>query len=202
MYLLRKYLAVAAVGVAAAGAASPLPFPAQETGPRLPGEPVGRGTVSLVVDLSDRQLHVMRGGEVERSYSVAIGKPEHPTPTGEFKVRRMVWNPRWVPPDTKWARGKRARAPGDPRNPMGRVKIFFSDPDYYIHGTREVDSLGSAESHGCVRMRNAEVIEVARTVMEGGGASREPAWWKRVLNRVTHTQEVRLSDPVQVTVRE
>ena len=197
----RKYLAMAAA-VTVAGASSPVAFPAGEAAFAAGTPAPRRDDVTLVVDLSDRELHVMRGDDLERSYKVAIGKPEHPTPKGEFTVRRMVWNPRWVPPDAGWARGKRARAPGDPRNPMGRVKIFFSEPDYYIHGTRETDSLGAAESHGCVRMRNAEVIDLARIVMDSGGASRPPAWWKRVLNRVTHTQEVRLSDPVRVRVRE
>src|SRR5688500_13333652 len=78
---------------------------------------------SLVVDLSDREIHVMRGEEVVRSYPVAIGKPAHPTPKGSFSIRRITWNPRWVPPQAGWARGKRARGPGDPRNPMGRVKM-------------------------------------------------------------------------------
>jgi lipoprotein-anchoring transpeptidase ErfK/SrfK len=156
---------------------------------------------SLAIDLSDRRLYVMEGEEVTDSYAVAIGKPKHPTPRGTFAARRIVWNPRWVPPNERWARDKAPRAPGDPRNPMGRVKIFFSDPDYYIHGTRDVDSLGEAESHGCVRMRNSEVIALAKRVMEHGGARRDPGWFRRVLNRVTRTQEVRLSTPVQVRVR-
>jgi lipoprotein-anchoring transpeptidase ErfK/SrfK len=156
---------------------------------------------SLAIDLSDRKLYVMEGDDVVDSYSVAVGKPQHPTPRGTFAARRIVWNPRWVPPNERWARDKRPRAPGDPRNPMGRVKIFFRDPDYYIHGTRDVDSLGEAESHGCVRMRNSEVIALAKRVMEHGGARRDPTWFRRVLNRVTRTQEVRLSDPVTVRVR-
>lgn len=156
---------------------------------------------SLAIDLSDRKLYVMEGEEVVDSYSVAVGQPRHPTPRGNFAARRIVWNPRWVPPNERWARNKRPRAPGDPRNPMGRVKIFFSDPDYYIHGTRDVDSLGEAESHGCVRMRNSEVIALAKRVMEHGGARRDAGWFRRVLNRVTSTQEVRLSDPVTVRVR-
>src|SRR3712207_2568625 len=82
------------------------------------------GPFSVTVDLSDRMLYVMRGDDVVREYRVAIGQPEHPTPTGSFTVRRLIWNPRWVPPDAAWARGRRAREPGDPRNPMGRVKIF------------------------------------------------------------------------------
>ena len=156
---------------------------------------------SLAIDLSDRKLYVMEGEEVVDSYSVAVGQPRHPTPRGTFTARRIVWNPRWVPPNERWARNRRPRAPGDPRNPMGRVKIFFSEPDYYIHGTRDVDSLGEAESHGCVRMSNPEVIALAKRVMEHGGARRDPGWFRRVLNRVTSTQEVRLSDPVTVRVR-
>ena len=160
------------------------------------------GPFSLVVDLSERELYVMRGDEVERTYQVAIGKPEHPTPRGSFNVRRLIWNPRWVPPDAAWARNRRARAPGDPRNPMGRVKIFFRAPDYYIHGTHQEDSLGQAESHGCIRMRNADVIELAQMVMENGGARRSPSWFQQVINRVRSTAEVGLSSPVTLRIRE
>ena len=165
--------------------------------------PAGAGSAafSITVDLSDRMLYVMDGDETVREYRVAIGKPQHPTPRGSFRVQRLIWNPRWVPPDAEWAKDKKAREPGDPRNPMGRVKIFFRQPDYYIHGTRETDSLGEAESHGCIRMRNADVIALARLVMENGGANRSPGWFRRVINRVRSTQEVRLSDPVQFRVR-
>jgi lipoprotein-anchoring transpeptidase ErfK/SrfK len=156
---------------------------------------------AVTVDLSDRMLYVTRGDETVREYQVAIGQARHPTPTGSFRVNRLVWNPRWVPPDAEWARNKRAREPGDPRNPMGRVKIFFRAPDYYIHGTRETDSLGQAESHGCVRMRNADVIELARMVMENGGERRDAGWFRGVINRVRSTTDVRLSQPVALRVR-
>lgn len=160
-----------------------------------------RDGFSITVDLSDRMLYVSQGDETVREYRVAIGQPRHPTPTGSFRVSRLIWNPRWVPPDADWAREKRPREPGDPRNPMGRVKIFFRAPDYYIHGTRETDSLGQAESHGCIRMRNADVIELARMVMENGGERRSPGWFQRVINRVRSTQDVRLSQPVSLRVR-
>jgi lipoprotein-anchoring transpeptidase ErfK/SrfK len=159
------------------------------------------GPFSITVDLSDRMLYVMQGDEVAREYRVAIGQSAHPTPTGAFNVRRLIWNPRWVPPDAAWARNRRPREPGDPRNPMGRVKIFFQAPDYYIHGTHEEDSLGQAESHGCIRMRNDDVIELARLVMENGGESRSAGWFQRVINYVRHTQDVRLSQPVPLRVR-
>jgi len=158
-------------------------------------------SMRLQVDLSERRLYVIDNGEVASSYPVAIGKPSYPTPKGTFRIRRIVWNPRWVPPDSKWARNKTAKGPGEPGNPMGRVKIFFSEPDYYIHGTREIDSLGEAESHGCLRMRNADVISVAKQVMAAGGKPAEPSFVRRVINRVRSTSEVRLSSPVQIEIK-
>ena len=192
----KKIFATALVALAALAAG----------GPAAGVEPAGRAAGSdedfhLVVDLSERTLSVVENGDVTQSYPVAVGKPQHPTPRGEFRVRRIVWNPRWAPPDASWAREKRPRDPGDPRNPMGRVKIFFRQPDYYIHGTRETDSLGQAESHGCVRMRNSEVVSLARRVMANGGAPRSAGWFQRVINRVRSTQDVRLSDPVLVRIR-
>jgi lipoprotein-anchoring transpeptidase ErfK/SrfK len=153
----------------------------------------------LEVSVGDRQLRVLREGTLVQSYTVAVGQERYPTPRGEFTVRRLVWNPRWVPPKVPWARGKTAKGPGDPDNPMGKVKIFFKDPDYYIHGTRAEESLGQAASHGCVRMANEDVVELAKLVMEHGGQAREPSWFERILSLV-RSQEVRLAQPVPVTV--
>lgn len=196
MSIRRRWLAIGAAVLAGAGATPVAAGSEAAAGPVPDAEPV-----RVVVDLSDRELYVIRGGEVERSYPVAVGKPGHPTPKGEFGIRRIIWNPRWVPPDAGWARGKKARAPGDPQNPMGRVKMFFKEPDYYVHGTHQEDSLGRAESHGCIRMRNDDVIDLAKVVMQAGGENREPGWFRRVVNRVTHTQDVRLSRPVRFEVR-
>jgi lipoprotein-anchoring transpeptidase ErfK/SrfK len=158
-------------------------------------------SLRLQVDLSERRLYLIENGEVSSSYPVAIGKPSYPTPRGSYRIRRIIWNPRWVPPDSEWAKKKTPKGPGEPGNPMGRVKIFFSEPDYYIHGTRETDSLGQAESHGCVRMRNADVIAVAKRVMAAGGQPVKQSFVQRVINRVRRTQEVRLSTPVSIQVK-
>jgi lipoprotein-anchoring transpeptidase ErfK/SrfK len=190
---IKKFAAGLAVAVSLAAGATPAH--AMDGPARVSGE-----DYYLSVDLSERRLYVMRNGEQAGSYAVAIGKPGYPTPTGRFRIRHIVWNPRWVPPDSRWARDKRPRAPGDPRNPMGRVKLFFQEPDLYIHGTREVDSLGEAESHGCIRMRNSDVISLGRQVMANGGSPRDPSWFRRVLNRVTSTRSVYLSDPVLVEI--
>ncbi|HEY0303587.1 MAG TPA: L,D-transpeptidase, partial [Longimicrobiales bacterium] len=84
--------------------------------------------VTLKVDLSQRTLKVVEDGDVVRTYGVAVGTRKHPTPTGRFWTGRIDWNPRWVPPPSKWARKYKPRAPGDPRNPMQGVKIYFREP--------------------------------------------------------------------------
>ena len=154
----------------------------------------------LQVDLSARELSVIENGETTATYSVAIGTPSYPTPKGTFTIKRIIWNPRWVPPDSPWAKKKRPKEPGEAGNPMGKVKIFFQEPDYYIHGTREVDSLGQAESHGCLRMRNADVIELASRVMAAGGKPVDQSWIHRVVNRIRSTREVRLSTGVPISI--
>ena len=89
-------------------------------------------------------LTVKRGDETIKTYQVAVGQPRYPTPPGTYDIRKIVWNPSWTPPpDAAWARGKTAKGPGEPGNPMKVAKIFFKEPDYYIHGTDQIESLGS-----------------------------------------------------------
>jgi lipoprotein-anchoring transpeptidase ErfK/SrfK len=157
--------------------------------------------IALRVDLSERQLYVEQNGEVIKSYTVTVGTSAHPTPRGNFGIKHIVWNPRWVPPDEPWARNKTAKGPGEKGNPMGKVKLFFNEPDYYIHGTLTTSELGTAASHGCVRMRNSDVISLAGLVMEYGGAPVEEGFIRRMINNVRTTKQVRLQRAVPVTIQ-
>ncbi|MBX6365743.1 MAG: L,D-transpeptidase [Gemmatimonadetes bacterium] len=134
----------------------------------------GGGPVSLEVDLSARTLTVLRDGEEVNTYPIAIGTEDHPTPTGHFSIRTLVWNPGWVPPNSDWARGKEPREPGDPANPMQGVKMYFREPTYFIHGTNDPESIGAAASHGCIRMTVGDAEELARRLMEETGAGSPP----------------------------
>jgi lipoprotein-anchoring transpeptidase ErfK/SrfK len=198
---MKRFLRGLAGGLLIALAAPGAPnVPASNPG-TAPDAAAAPGSLSIKVDLSDRRLDVLERGKVIRTHRIAVGHPKWPTPSGHFRIHRIVWNPSWTPPDASWARREQPRAPGDPENPMGRVKIFFREPSYYIHGTREYDSLGRAESHGCIRMRNSEAVSLARLIMQNGGASRPQGWWRRVLNRVRNTQEVYLSRSIPVVIQ-
>lgn len=157
--------------------------------------------IRMRIDISERKLYIEENGDPVASYSVAVGTDRHPTPDGAFTVERVIWNPRWVPPEAEWAKDERRREPGDPKNPMGRVKIFFREPDYYIHGTSTATSIGTAASHGCVRMLNGDVIEVARLLMDHGDVPVEPGLIKRLVNRVRQTKEVRLAKAIPLRVQ-
>ncbi|HEX5727345.1 MAG TPA: L,D-transpeptidase family protein [Longimicrobiaceae bacterium] len=156
---------------------------------------------SLLVDLSDRRLYVLSGDEVVRTYPVAVGLESYPTPPGDYRIRRMEWNPSWRPPPSEWARDETPKGPGEPGNPMGRVKIFFREPDYYIHGTGLTSSLGNARSHGCIRMRNIDAVDLARVVMIHGGSDRPAAWYEQTLEQKGTTRTVALERPIPVKVR-
>jgi lipoprotein-anchoring transpeptidase ErfK/SrfK len=155
----------------------------------------------MVIDLSERKLYVEEDGRRIQFYNVAVGTPQHPTPRGSFTVLRMIWNPRWVPPDSEWARDEKIREPGDPKNPMGRVKIFVREPTYYIHGTNAANSIGTAASHGCIRMLNDDVVELARLFIDRTGTPVEPGLIQRLINRIRDTHEIRLRTPVPLRIQ-
>ena len=207
-----KWFVVAATLLApvVAGAQAPHPNPTvpRDTGLILGSidaaitQPLRRiENLSLVVDLSDRRLYVMSGERTIKEYMVSVGEEGYATPAGRFTIRRLIWNPSWTPPPSAWAAKYKPEPPGSPGNPMGRVKMFFREPDYYIHGTGLTSSLGNARSHGCIRMRNIDAVELARILMMNGGADRPLAWYRETVDNATTSREVTLPRPVAIRVR-
>jgi lipoprotein-anchoring transpeptidase ErfK/SrfK len=157
-------------------------------------------TMRLAVSRDSRSLTVVLDDSTTRVFSVAVGSPSYPTPRGTYSIRKIVWNPSWVPPDSKWAKNKTAKGPGEPGNPMKVAKIFFKEPDYYIHGTGEINSLGDAASHGCIRMDPNDVAELSKLLMEHGGQPREESWFSRVIHLRWKTHTITLTQPVALTI--
>jgi lipoprotein-anchoring transpeptidase ErfK/SrfK len=157
---------------------------------------------SLLVDLSDRTIYALSGTTVVRSWPVSVGQEGYSSPAGTYRIGHMIWNPRWVPPSSSWARDHKPEPPGAVSNPMGRVKMFFREPDLYIHGTYLPSSLGRARSHGCIRMRNIDAVELAKIVMVHGGANRSQEWYDQAIANAGTSREVQLARPVRLRVRQ
>jgi lipoprotein-anchoring transpeptidase ErfK/SrfK len=119
----------------------------------------------LEIQLNSRQVTLYRGKTPIKSYPIAVGRSGWETPTGNFHVDKMIKNPTWISPLTD-----EVVPGGHPDNPLGSYWIgFWSDGRNSIgfHGTPNPESVGTAASHGCIRMYNEDVEELFSQVSVG-----------------------------------
>jgi hypothetical protein len=126
-----------------------------------PAQPRFSDPLRFVVNVPAFRLDVYENGYLTTSYPVTVGQPREPTPIGTYKLQKVVWNPWWHPPYNR--RPKDKVTPPGPKNPMGKVKLYFADL-YYLHGTPKEHEIGSPASRGCVRLRNEDAIALAQLV--------------------------------------
>src|SRR5579864_3438723 len=113
----------------------------------------------IVISIPDRKLVLLSGNSVLKVYDVAVGKPSTPSPRGEFTIISHVKNPTWYGPHIVVPPGK--------NNPLGTRWMGLSAKGYGIHGTNAPKSIGKAASHGCIRMRAADLEELFDLVSIG-----------------------------------
>jgi L,D-transpeptidase ErfK/SrfK len=151
------------------------------------------------VDVNARQLHVIRGGERVASHAVAVGSERWPTEKGEWTIKQVVFNPDWVPPDESWAEEREPRESGDPKNPLGRAQLVYDAPRS-IHGTNQPSSIGKPVSHGSIRLPNDVIVQLAKQVMEAGGAGKDEAWYREAQQNRRQKRVVDLPRAVPIRV--
>jgi hypothetical protein len=107
-----------------------------------------QGIISIEVYPLHHQLVVQMYGKIFKTYGVAVGNPSSPTPIGEYQIiyKGKNWGPafgpRWLGLNVPWG-------------------------SYGIHGTNKPYSIGQHQSHGCIRMRNKDVIELFEMIPVG-----------------------------------
>src|SRR5215469_10530246 len=123
--------------------------------------PTGDGTArrQVVVSIPDRKLAVIEGGKVIRTFKVSVGAAVTPSPTGKFEIVNRLANPTYYHAGVVIPAGK--------NNPLGPRWVGLNKQGYGIHGTIAPASIGKAASHGCIRMRNRDVVEFATLVSVG-----------------------------------
>ncbi|MCC7076063.1 MAG: L,D-transpeptidase family protein [Acidimicrobiia bacterium] len=124
--------------------------------------------LSIFVNRSERVLYLYSGAELVETHTVAVGTPGYPTPKGEFEIVEKRANPTWVnPAPNGWGAGMPAKIGPGPSNPLGVRALNLNAAGIRIHGTSNTGSLGSAASHGCVRMANGEIVDFFEKIPVG-----------------------------------
>ncbi len=160
---------------------------------------IGPQPMRVSINLPAYRLDAYVGDSLVRSMPIAPGMPRFRSPRGEFAITSVEWNPWWIPPDSKWAAKEKATPPGA-GNPMGRVKLNFR-PLYFLHGTPFEQSIGTAASHGCIRLKNNDAIDLARLVHRFGATTLAADATERIATDTATTRTVVLDEPVPLEIR-
>ena len=123
----------------------------------------------IVVSKSKGTLKAYDGaGKLVAMFTATMGSVHDPLPLGDWKILGVGKNPPFnYNPALFWdakADAKKAHLPPGPNGPVGVVWIDLSKEHYGIHGTPNPETIGRAESHGCVRLTNWDVARLAQMV--------------------------------------
>lgn len=124
---------------------------------------------AIIVSISERRIRLYKGAKLVKTYRCAPGRPQFPTPTGDFEIRSKQHMAPWINPGSDWAKDMPRIIPGGPGNPMGINKIGINASGIFFHGIppSEYSSIGTAASHGCMRMMPSDVADLMTRVSIG-----------------------------------
>jgi lipoprotein-anchoring transpeptidase ErfK/SrfK len=114
----------------------------------------------ITIDRAAFTLRLWKHLQLARSYTIAVGRQGLETPAGLYEINDRQVNPSWHVPTSAWAGSLAGRViPPGPDDPLkARWLGFYNGAG--IHGTDDIGSLGTAASHGCIRMSIADVEEL------------------------------------------
>jgi lipoprotein-anchoring transpeptidase ErfK/SrfK len=117
----------------------------------------GRYPSIITVDRNNHRLRLFKDLKLATSYPIAVGQAGLETPAGQYTIQNMAENPSWHVPQSAWAGSLAGTViPPGPENPIKARWMGIYD-GAGIHGTDDVNSIGTSASHGCVRMRIPDV---------------------------------------------
>jgi lipoprotein-anchoring transpeptidase ErfK/SrfK len=116
---------------------------------------------TIVISTSQRRLYFVLGNGQAIQYGVGVGRPGF-TWTGTRTVSMKREWPAWSPPAAMLRRRPDLPRymPGGLDNPLGARALYLGSSMYRIHGSNEPQTIGYAVSSGCIRMTNADVVDL------------------------------------------
>jgi hypothetical protein len=133
----------------------------------VPGDP----NIRLTLNIPSFQLTVWQSGTEAAMYHVGVGKIDFPVPVSLRNATSIEFNPVWIPPSSDWIeKSSTVKAgeivlPTDPRNPLGKIKIPLGY-GYLLHQAKGVQDLGGLVSHGCIRVMQKDLYEIAEMIVQ------------------------------------
>jgi lipoprotein-anchoring transpeptidase ErfK/SrfK len=117
--------------------------------------------VYITVDRSNFQLRLWKNLKLAATYPIAVGQSGLETTAGVHYVQEREVDPAWHVPESSWAGGLAGQTipSSSPQDPLKARWLGIGDGEG-IHGTNETGSIGTAGSHGCIRMRIGDVEEL------------------------------------------
>ncbi len=120
---------------------------------------------TIIIDTAHTFLYLTLGGGEALRYGIGVGRQGFTWSGVETISRKSEW-PDWIPPVEMVAR--QPYLPrwmgGGPGNPLGARAMYLGNTDYRIHGTNDPSSIGKHMSSGCIRMLNADAIDLYNRV--------------------------------------
>ena len=126
------------------------------------------GPGTIVVDTNEKRLYFVLPNGRAMKYGVGVGRPGFAWAGVKNITRKAEW-PGWTPPPQMIKRrpDQPHHMPGGEGNPLGARALYLGSSLYRIHGSNEPETIGQAVSSGCIRMLNADVIDLYERVRIG-----------------------------------
>jgi len=126
----------------------------------------------IVVDKSEAVLKVYDADDrLVAQFPATMGSEHDPLPIGRWKVQGESYNPEFhYNPELFWDVSDRQGAallPPGPNGPVGVIWLDLNKPHYGIHGTPHPETIGRAESHGCIRLTNWDAARLSLMIVPG-----------------------------------
>jgi lipoprotein-anchoring transpeptidase ErfK/SrfK len=160
---------------------------ARRTPPEVKEVTVGK---LLLVNQEAHTLSLYDRDKLLAKYPVAVGSAKYPTVIGQWKIVKMEKNPTWYNRGSTWMENMPDTIPPGPNNPLGTRAMTINGGGVLIHGTTDTGSIGYSVSHGCIRMRMADVealyeqcfVGMPVYIIKRSGepyfdCSKPPFWW-------------------------
>lgn len=135
-------------------------------------EKLGGTVTKIEVDKSTNAVRAFGdGGKLLAVYPATVGSHERPAPSGTWKVRTVAPHATYTFDPSRLTFGKKAEGKltikAGPNNPIGTTWIDLTKDTYGIHGSPDPRLIGKRASHGCVRLTNWDVEQLAKSVKAG-----------------------------------